>query len=638
MNMDFPPCFGSIPSLFSNPLGLLGGIVLLCLAAPGASAQSVTFAGAQSVFPTTGLDAATGVAVDSSGNVVISDFYNQRAVVLAKTPTGYEPQATLPAVGLGSAYGIAVDVAGNVFIPDCFNHRIVELPKTTTGYGAQITLPGMDCEGGGEVALDLAGDVFTSGDYGDFNSVAELPWTGTGYEPQIILPASGLNSPNNLAVDAAGDVFIMDAGNNRVVELRRTPTGYGPQITLPFTGLSEAYGGGVAVDSAGDNVIVVDTDNNRVLERQMGGYGPQITLLSGLNFPRGVFVDGAGTVFVADQNNNRVLELQTRSVNLGGANVCASGATTPAPCSQTLTLNFNVNADATLGYPEVHTGGVPDLDFKLAKGSTCRGAVTAGSTCTVNVTFQPLTAGLRNGSVQLTDGGAVIASTDLSGFGVAATTGASVPQLSSTYLPFGAVALGEIKTLPLIIANVGGGTLTLASSISGSSDYAVAANTCGPGVTPGTSCTLVVEFAPTTIDTHDGLLTLDTNAGDLTVKLHGTATGLSTPNLTSDYLPFGSVSSGSSEVILLNIRNVGLPGTVTVGTAITVRSTTHPTTTYKVLTTSENTCLAGITIGQTCALPIEFAPTSSGIHDDLLSLSPFPGSGATTVWLNGSTP
>jgi len=70
------------------------------------------------------------------------------------------------------------------------------------------------------------------------------------------------------------------------------------------------------------------------------------------------------------------------------------------------------------------------------------------------------------------------------------------------------------------------------------------------------------------------------------------------------------------------VTNVGLPGKVTVGTAITVRATTRPATTYTVLTTSENTCLAGIATGQSRTLPIEFAPTSSGIHDDLLTLTP----------------
>ncbi len=623
--------FRVVTTIFQNPLALVGG-VLLSLSPIASRGQSVTFAGVQSVLPTNGLDAATGVAVDSSGNVVISDFYNQRAVVLSKTPTGYAPQANLPTSGLSGIYGIAVDVAGDVFIPDGFNDRIVELPKTATGYGPQITLPGTTIGGGGQVALDIAGDVFFTAAYPVYNNVGELPWTGMGYGPRTIL-TTDLSSPNNLAVDAAGDVFVMDSGNNRVVELRRTSSGYAPQTTLPFSGLNELDGGGIAVDSTGSEVIVTDTDNNRILEEQMTatGWGPQTTLLTGLNFPRGLFLDSAGDVFIADQNNNRVLELQTVSVNFDGAHVCAPGATTPAPCSQTLTLTYNVNADTTLGEPQVATGGLKYLDFNRASGTTCIGAVTAGATCTVKVSFAPLAAGFRHGSVSLPSGGHDITTTQLSGFGIEATTGAPVAQLSTSKLSFGAIDFGAPKTFPLFVANIGGGTLTVAPSISGPS-YKIADSTCAAGVTPGNSCTLVVEYSPVSIGPHDDTLTVATNGGSPTVGLFGSVVGLSVlGGVSGATLEFGTVSSGSTEVELLTVTNVGLPGTVTVGTAISGL-------TFSILTTAQNTCMAGIAAGQSCTLPVQFAPTHSGPHDEPLTLTPFPGSGNTKVWLTGSTP
>ena len=117
---------------------------------------------------------------------------------------------------------------------------------------------------------------------------------------------------------------------------------------------------------------------------------------------------------------SRGVELQTHSVNFEKVNVCAPGQTMSAPCSETLTLNFIVNAEVTLGTPMVLTGGAPDLDFTLASGSTCTGAVTAGATCTVNVTFAPVATGVRNGSVEITDGsGNVLATTSIYGFGQA---------------------------------------------------------------------------------------------------------------------------------------------------------------------------------------------------------------------------
>ncbi len=92
-------------------------------------------------------------------------------------------------------------------------------------------------------------------------------------------------------------------------------------------------------------------------------------------------------------------------------------------CSETLTLNYDVNASGTLGTPKVLTGGAPKLDFTLSSGSTCTGAVTAGTTCTVNVTFAPLILGVRNGSVEIVDGsGNVLNTTSLQGFGQATAT------------------------------------------------------------------------------------------------------------------------------------------------------------------------------------------------------------------------
>ena len=103
--------------------------------------------------------------------------------------------------------------------------------------------------------------------------------------------------------------------------------------------------------------------------------GTQTTLpLSGLSNPFGDAVDNYGDVFVADKTLNSVLELQTQSVNFGSVNICPAGQTTPAPCSETMTLTFTVTASGTLGTPKALTLGAPNLDFTLASGSTCTGA------------------------------------------------------------------------------------------------------------------------------------------------------------------------------------------------------------------------------------------------------------------------
>jgi len=640
MNLNLPPCFGSIPRLFRNRRALFGG-VLVCVAPGLASAQSVTFAGAQTTLPFGGLNYPYDVAVDRLGNLFAADLYNNRVVELPKTSTGYGPQITLPFSGVDFAAEVAVDSAGDVFSASLGGGPVLELPWTGSGYGAQVTLGGSLVAPGG-ISVDNARNVFVT-DNSDpafiysAGSVYEWPRNPTGYGSPITLPYGGAyNSLGGPAVDSAGDLFIDDTvytpqgdgGYSSVsfaVELPKTGTGYGQAIELPtISGFS-------AVDGAGD-VFLLGGKNNDLLQKLPWtgtAYGTLINLapIGVLEYPSGAAVDSQGNFFIADSGNNRVLELQRRSVNFGSVNFCTSGA--PAPCSETLTLDYSVTASGTLGTPKVLTGGAPDLDFTLAKGSTCTGAVTAGSFCTANVTFAPLATGVRNGTVEITDGsGTVLATTTISGFGSSPDV-----QVSPTYLPFGAVSVGTSDTLPVTVTNTGGGTLTVASSISGSSNFTIAGSTCGTGVTAGNNCALQVQFTPTTVAKHYGQLTVSTNGGSATVSLAGTGGGLSVNEAS---LPFGMIFDGATKVLPLTVTNVGLPGTVTIRTAITVRSTTHPTTTYEVLTTAQNTCLAGIAAGQSCILPIEFAPTASGSHDDLLTLTPSGGE-KLTVTLTGSS-
>jgi large repetitive protein len=402
-----PKCLPSLTLIVQ-----LLAIFFLIAASPRLHAQSVGFAGAQSTVPATGLNAPNDVAVDGKGDLFIADSFNDRVVELPWTGGGYGAQTTV-ASGLDNPVGVAVDKAGDLFVVDYNNSQVVEVPWTGSGYITPRVLPATGLNGPGSVAVDGTGNVFIT-DAGN-NRVVEL--SGSGYGTQTTV-GSGLDDPTGVAVDGAGDVFIADLGNNRVVEVPLTVSGYGTETTIPATGLNGAQA--VAVDRKGD-VFIVDYNNNRVVELPStgGGYDPQITIpATGLLYPSGVTVDGAGDVFIADGVHSRVVEVQTQLTNLGTANVCAAGQTSPSPCNQTVTLVYDVTTGSTLGTPQVLTQGAPNLDFTLASGSTCTGAVMAVSTCTVNVTFRPQFAGLRSGAVHIVDNsGNVLASTLVYGTG-----------------------------------------------------------------------------------------------------------------------------------------------------------------------------------------------------------------------------
>jgi subtilase family serine protease len=200
-----------------------------------------------------------------------------------------------------------------------------------------------------------------------------------------------------------------------------------------------------------------------------------------------------------------------------------------------------------------------------------------------------------------------------------------------TKLQFGTIAFGSTEVVPLTITNVWvPGTVTIGTAINGPS-YKIlttAQNTCQSGVSAGQSCTLPVEFSAVSIGVKNDVLTVTPSIGGevSTVVLDGIASGVSAG---ANSLQFGTIAFGSTEVLTLTITNTGVAGTVMVGTAINGPS-------YKVLATSQNTCLAGIKAGQSCTLPVEFSPVSTGVKDDVLTLTPSGGAAASTVALLGT--
>jgi len=112
-----------------------------------------------------------------------------------------------------------------------------------------------------------------------------------------------------------------------------------------------------------------------------------------------------------------------QAVNFGSINVCPAGKTTPTPCNATETVTFSIPAGTTISSIPILTTGIADLDFKAKADDTsttlCKAQTySSATTCTVDVTFAPLAAGLRKGAVELLNGTAVVAKDYVYGDGV----------------------------------------------------------------------------------------------------------------------------------------------------------------------------------------------------------------------------
>jgi hypothetical protein len=99
------------------------------------------------------------------------------------------------------------------------------------------------------------------------------------------------------------------------------------------------------------------------------------------------------------------------------------------------------------------------------------------------------------------------------------------PRLSATALTLAATAGAASPTQTVTLTNDATSTRLIVSRVTaGSDDFFVAWTTCDGRIDPGASCAMKIRYAPTAAGWSDSRLDIESNAGPLSVDLHGTAT------------------------------------------------------------------------------------------------------------------
>jgi len=207
---------------------------------------------------------------------------------------------------------------------------------------------------------------------------------------------------------------------------------------------------------------------------------------------------------------------------------------------------------------------------------------------------------------------------------------------------FGSALAGASTTQTMTLLNVGSADVSSISATGLASpfdflggSYPGTGGTCSSSLAAGSSCTLVVEFAPGSASTASDQLVLSYVMGglnyDTTLDLQGVGTVPSPAVLSiseSDPYDFGTVAVGSNSSHTFTVTNSG-------GQTATSISESGLATPFDFLGGSYpgtgGSCSSILVAGSSCTLVVNFSPTAGGVSTDSIDVSYNDGVAAQSV-------
>ncbi|MEI6232740.1 MAG: PKD domain-containing protein [Planctomycetota bacterium] len=295
-----------------------------------------------------------GIATDTAGNFYVSDTANH--AIRKVTPAGVVSTlaglagtfGTLDGTGTNALFdypqGLALDSTGNVFVADYYNHTIRKITPAgvvTTFAGTAGTLGSADGTGTAAkfnyplgVAIDSLNNVYVA-DSGNYTirkiSPAGLVSTYAGTSGVVgsangTGPAASFYVPSGLATDTSNNVYVTDQYNHTI---RKIAPGGVVTTVAGHAGINGSADGngtaayfylpyGIKVDAAG-NIYVADFGNQTIRfitpandVTTLAGSPLAVGSLNGTGTsarfynPSGIALDASGNFYVVDSGNQTI--------------------------------------------------------------------------------------------------------------------------------------------------------------------------------------------------------------------------------------------------------------------------------------------------------------------------------------------
>jgi sugar lactone lactonase YvrE len=340
-----------------------------------------------------------GVAVDGSGNVYVSDTYNDTIRMI--TPEGVvSTLAGTPGVtgnnnGAGSVaqfslpIGIAVDGSGNLYVADSGNYLIRKITpggSVTTLAGAVGVIGSIDGTGTAAqfnvpegVAVDRSGNVYVADRHNDtirlitpagvVTTLAGTP--GTTGTANLTGAAALFNQPNGIAVDGSENIYIADTHNNLI---RLGTSAQAPIILAQPTSQGTTAGGGAVLSVSATGVDTYQWELNgapitgatsptlaisNFSQAQVGGYSVVVTNAYGSTTSASATVEFdpssyAGAYFgsISSGGGTWALYVNPNQTGVFIAYLTGSGNAVVANVSVNATGNFSASGTSLLSAPQ----------------------------------------------------------------------------------------------------------------------------------------------------------------------------------------------------------------------------------------------------------------------------------------------
>jgi hypothetical protein len=271
---------GTVPQ---SLIDTLANILAACVGSTGAtpgSACSALFANATADGTTTGAQptetatAAINIAHHPGVNVAALFALSANSFPfspgLTAPPNDFSLALSFTAGGLVQGpTGIAIDGSGNVWVTNNSSNSVTELSSVGAPLSPSTGYTGGGLQGPIGIAIDDSGNAWVANRSG--NSITELSKSGAPVSPSTGFIGGGLTSPLSIAIDASGNVWAIEGGNNANEGIIAELSNAGVPISPPtgFSSAAQLTPAYLAVDPSGN--LWLETERNSIAELSSGG-------------------------------------------------------------------------------------------------------------------------------------------------------------------------------------------------------------------------------------------------------------------------------------------------------------------------------------------------------------------------------